>query len=77
MLRLSWREGGGDIGPRLVPFTWSNLEVFAIVREGNGMMPAMSVRDISDEEVAAVAEYLRSLSAKSDGDNAPKSTSQN
>jgi len=51
-----------------VPFTWSNREVLAIVREGNGMMPAMAVRDISDEEIAAVAEYLRNLSAKSDRD---------
>jgi mono/diheme cytochrome c family protein len=67
-------KGAGDIGPRLVPFTWSNREVFAIVREGNGMMPAMSVRDISDEEVTAVAEYLRSLSTESHRDNAPKST---
>jgi mono/diheme cytochrome c family protein len=69
-------KGAGDIGPRLVPFTWSNREVLAIVREGNGMMPAMSARDISDEEIAALADYLRSLSAKSDRDSAPKSTSR-
>ena len=69
-------KGAGDIGPRLVPFTWSNREVLAIVREGNGMMPAMSVRDISDEEVAAVAEYLRSLSPRTDRDNVPKGTTR-
>jgi len=55
-------EGVGDVGPPLVPFTRSDRELSAIVREGTGQMPALSVRDISDEEVAAVAEYLRSLS---------------
>ena len=69
-------KGAGDIGPRLVPFTWSNREVLAIVREGNGMMPAMSVRDINDEEVAAVAEYLRSLSPRTDRDSVPKGTTR-
>jgi len=54
-------RGGGDVGPRLVPFRWSDREVLAIVREGNGMMPAMSARDISDDEVVAVAAYLRTL----------------
>lgn len=55
-------EGVGDVGPPLVPFTRSNRELLGIVREGIGQMPALSVRDISDEEVAAVAEYLRGLS---------------
>ena len=55
-------EGVGDVGPRLVPFAKSNRELMGIVREGTGQMPALSVRDISDEEVAAVAEYLRALS---------------
>ena len=53
--------GGGDIGPRLVPFTRSGRELQGIVREGTGMMPALSARDITDEEIAAVAEYLKSL----------------
>jgi mono/diheme cytochrome c family protein len=57
-------EGVGDVGPRLVPFTKSNRELLGIVREGTGQMPALSVRDISDEELAAVADYLRSLSQK-------------
>ncbi len=55
-------EGVGGIGPRLVPFNKDNRELFAIVREGSGQMPALSAADISDDEVAAVAEYLRSLS---------------
>lgn len=55
-------EAAGDVGPRLVPFTKSNRELLGIVREGTGQMPALSVRDITDEEVVGVAEYLRSLS---------------
>jgi mono/diheme cytochrome c family protein len=57
-------DGAGDIGPRLVPFTRSSRELLAVVREGVGMMPALSARDISDDEVAAVAEFLKSLSDK-------------
>jgi mono/diheme cytochrome c family protein len=34
-----------------------------IVRDGTGQMPAISAREITDEEVMAVVEYLRSLSA--------------
>lgn len=56
-------EGAGGVGPRLVPFTRTERELLAIVREGNGQMPALSRVDISDEEVAAVAEYLRKLGA--------------
>jgi mono/diheme cytochrome c family protein len=57
-------DGAGDIGPRLVPFTRSSRELLAVVREGVGMMPALSARDISDDEVAAVAGFLKSLSDK-------------
>src|SRR5438477_2687985 len=59
------KEGIGAVGPRLVPFTKSDREVLAIVREGSGQMPAISVTDISDENVAAVAEYLRQLTVAS------------
>jgi mono/diheme cytochrome c family protein len=59
-------KGGGDVGPRLVPFTKSTRELLGIVREGNGQMPAMSARDISDEEVSAVAEYLGTLGGEHD-----------
>lgn len=53
--------GIGDVGPRLVPFTRGNRELLGIVREGSGQMPAISDQDIADEDVVAVAEYLRSL----------------
>jgi mono/diheme cytochrome c family protein len=57
-------KGAGDVGPRLVPFTRGNRELLGIVRDGTGQMPAISERDISDEEVVAVADYLRSLTAE-------------
>ena len=56
-------KGAGDVGPRLVPFTRGNRELLGIVREGTGQMPALSDRDITDDEVMAVAEYLRTLTA--------------
>jgi mono/diheme cytochrome c family protein len=59
-------KASGDIGPPLVPFRLTDREVLAVVREGKGMMPALSARDISDEEIVAVAEYLRHLDAGSD-----------
>jgi len=59
------KEGTGEVGPRLVPFTKSDREILAIVREGSGQMPAISVTDISDENVAAVAAYLRELTVAS------------
>jgi mono/diheme cytochrome c family protein len=54
----------GDVGPRLVPFTRGNRELLGIVRDGTGMMPALSARDITDDEVIAVADYLRNLTAE-------------
>jgi mono/diheme cytochrome c family protein len=68
------KEGIGEVGPRLVPFTKSNRELLAIVREGSGQMPAISVTDISDENVAAVAEYLRQLTVASQRGAWPEST---
>jgi mono/diheme cytochrome c family protein len=35
-------------------------EVLAIVREGNGEMPPVSSRELSDEDVARIVEHLRS-----------------
>lgn len=55
-------EARGDAGPRLVPFSRGADEVLAIVREGLGQMPPISVRELSDEEVARVVEYLTALS---------------
>jgi quinoprotein glucose dehydrogenase len=54
-------EARGDAGPRLVPFSRGSDELLAIVREGTGQMPPISARQISDESVAEIAVYLRSL----------------
>jgi mono/diheme cytochrome c family protein len=55
-------EARGDAGPRLVPFSREYDEVLAIVREGVGQMPPISARELPDEGVRQVVEYLKSLS---------------
>jgi alcohol dehydrogenase (cytochrome c) len=51
----------GAVGPPLLPFTRSSRELLAIVREGGAQMMSFTSRDLSDEEVAAIAQYLASL----------------
>lgn len=55
-------EARGDGGPRLVPFSREYDELLGIVREGTGQMPPISVRELSDEGVAQVVSYLKTLS---------------
>jgi mono/diheme cytochrome c family protein len=55
-------EARGDTGPRLVPFSREYQELLAIVREGVGQMPPIAERQLTDEGVARVLEYLKSLS---------------
>ena len=55
-------EGQGDSGPRLVPSNREYEELLGIVREGLEMMPPISERRLSDEEVAQITKYLQSLS---------------
>ena len=55
-------EARGDLAPRLVPFSREYEELLAIVREGTGQMPPISARQLSDESVAQIATYLKSLS---------------
>ena len=55
-------EARGDAAPRLVPFTREYQELLAIVREGTGQMPPIAARQLSDEEVARVLDYLKFLS---------------
>jgi mono/diheme cytochrome c family protein len=54
-------EAAGAVAPRLTPFKIGEQELRAIVREGKGQMPAMSAVTVSDEEVRALADYLRQL----------------
>jgi mono/diheme cytochrome c family protein len=55
-------EARGDAAPRLVPFTREYQELLGIVREGVGQMPPIAARQLSDEDVAKVLDYLKSLS---------------
>jgi mono/diheme cytochrome c family protein len=57
-------EGRGDGAPRLTPFSRDYDEVLGIVREGTGQMPPISAREVSDKEVAAIVDYLKSISQK-------------
>jgi mono/diheme cytochrome c family protein len=70
-------EGRGDAAPRLVPFQLALEELMAIVRDGRGEMPPVSERRLTDEEVAAIAGYLKSLSvtpraARASGPRVPR-----
>ncbi len=53
--------GRGDAAPRLVPFSRGDDDVLGLVREGLGQMPPISARELSDEAVAQVVAYLKSL----------------
>jgi mono/diheme cytochrome c family protein len=44
-----------------VPMTRTANEVLAIVREGIGQMPQVSTRELSDQQVLQIVDYLRSL----------------
>jgi mono/diheme cytochrome c family protein len=54
-------EGSGGTAQALVPFTLDLQELVAIVRQGIGVMPGIPRDRISDEEIAAIREYLISL----------------
>ena len=56
-------QGRGDLGPALVPMTKDADEVLGIVREGLGEMPPVSTRELTDDQVAQIVEYLKSLSS--------------
>jgi len=60
--RCHGEKARGDVGPRLVPFSREYDEVLAIVREGVGQMPPIGPRELSDEGVRQIVEYLKSLS---------------
>ena len=55
-------EARGDAGPRLVPFSREYEELLGIVREGQGQMPPISVRELPDTDVAQIVAYLKSRS---------------
>jgi mono/diheme cytochrome c family protein len=55
------RTAGGGMGPGLAGMTKGNEEFLAIVREGRGQMPATGPRDLTDDQILLIAEYVRSL----------------
>lgn len=60
--RCHGAEARGDAGPRLVPFSREYDELLGIVREGAGQMPPIATRELSDDNVAQILAYLKSLS---------------
>ncbi len=52
-------QGAGGLAPALAPMSYDADYVLAIVREGFGQMPPISARELNDDEVAQVVEYLR------------------
>ena len=73
-------EGRGDLAPTLAPMSYDTDYVLAIVREGYGQMPPISARELSDEEIAQVVEYLKApgeapaAAAQSSGYQGPRTT---
>ena len=59
--RCHGAEGRGGIAPSLVPFLWSDERALKLVREPECDMPPMSAAEVSDEEVAQIVAYLRTL----------------
>ena len=57
-------DAKGATGPSLLPFTRTDDELLAIVREGGAQMMAFSRKDVSDEAARAIAAYLRSLTGR-------------
>jgi mono/diheme cytochrome c family protein len=55
------RTAAGGQGPPLAGSTRDINELLAIVREGRGQMPPLSPRDVTDDHVTLIAEYLRTL----------------
>ena len=55
------RAGRGGLAPSLLPMDRSIDEVLAIVREGTALMTPISTREVTDEQVRQIVEYLRSL----------------
>ena len=54
-------EGRGGKAPSLVPFNWSDQEALRLVREPECDMPPFSTSELSDEDVAEIVAYLKTL----------------
>lgn len=65
-------SGKGDIAPPLVPGRFDPEYVLAIVREGYGQMPPISSRELTDNQVRQIVEYLATIGEE--GSESPAST---
>jgi len=54
---------GGDPGPPLIPFQHQGPGLVSIARAGKGEMAPLPRKQITDDEILAVATYLATLSA--------------
>jgi mono/diheme cytochrome c family protein len=54
-------EGRGAQGPNLIPFKWSYQEALDAIRHPVCDMPAFSQSDLSDDEVAQIVAYLKTI----------------
>ena len=59
--RCHGAEGRGGMAPKLVPFQWSDERALKLVREPECDMPPMSAEEVSDEEVAQIVAYLKTI----------------
>ena len=57
------KSAKGANAPALVPYDSELSELVTIVRQGLGMMPAMSREEVSDDEVKEIYSYLKALTA--------------
>ncbi len=57
------KAAGGANAPGLVPYDAELSELVTVVRQGLGMMPAMSREQVSDEEIQEIYTYLKALTA--------------
>ena len=60
-------QGSGGLAPALAPMSYDADYVLAIVREGFGQMPPISARELSDDEVYQLVEYLADPGAAAAG----------
>jgi mono/diheme cytochrome c family protein len=59
--RCHGAEGRGAQGPNLIPFTWSYEKALDLIRHPLCDMPPFRESDLSDEEVAQIVTYLKTV----------------
>ena len=58
-------DARGAMGPTLVPMQRDTESLLALVRAGRGNMPPIAATALSNDEVAQIAQFLRSMSGGS------------